>query len=93
MEEKSVIVVDNGSGEVKAGFAGESKPRTEFPNIVGRPKNIILTGVETKDSYLGVEALKKRAQLKITHPVQNGIVQNWEDMEKIWRHIFNELRV
>ena len=31
------IVIDNGSGMVKAGFAGEDAPRAVFPAVVGRP--------------------------------------------------------
>ena len=33
------VVIDNGSGMVKAGFAGEEAPRCVFPAIVGRPKH------------------------------------------------------
>jgi actin-related protein len=32
--------------------------------------------------------------LKLTYPVEHGIVTDWDDMEKIWHHTFyNELRV
>jgi actin len=32
--------------------------------------------------------------LKISYPIEHGIVESWEDMEKIWNHTFyNELRV
>ncbi len=31
------LVVDNGSGMCKAGFAGDDAPRAVFPSIVGRP--------------------------------------------------------
>jgi actin, other eukaryote len=37
-EEQQTIVIDNGSGVVKAGFSGEDAPRAIFPSIVGRPK-------------------------------------------------------
>ena len=33
------IVIDNGSGTIKAGFAGDDAPRTVFPSIVGRPRH------------------------------------------------------
>ncbi len=35
----SAIVCDNGSGMVKAGFAGDDAPRAVFPSIVGRPRH------------------------------------------------------
>ena len=37
-EEQLCVVLDNGSGMVKAGFQGEEAPSTMFPSIVGRPK-------------------------------------------------------
>lgn len=33
----NVIVLDNGTGYVKAGFAGDNLPRFSFPSIIGRP--------------------------------------------------------
>ena len=33
------VIVDNGSGMMKAGFAGDEAPCAVFPSIVGRPKN------------------------------------------------------
>lgn len=36
-EEKTPIVVDNGSGLMKAGFSGEETPRWTFPSLVGFP--------------------------------------------------------
>ncbi|XP_073526468.1 uncharacterized protein [Phyllobates terribilis] len=33
------LVVDNGTGMVKAGFAGDDAPRAVFPSIVGRPRH------------------------------------------------------
>jgi centractin len=32
------LVIDNGSGFIKAGVAGQESPRTVFPNTVGRLK-------------------------------------------------------
>jgi actin-related protein len=56
-EDQQTVVIDNGSGVVKAGFSGEDAPRAIFPSIIGRPKTIsALIGVEAKDEYLGDEA-------------------------------------
>lgn len=38
-EETTALVCDNGSGLVKAGFAGDDAPRAVFPSIVGRPRH------------------------------------------------------
>ena len=95
LDEMLPIVIDNGSGMCKAGFASEDAPRAVFPCIVGRPKHPdVMVGMEQHDSYVGDAALVRRGVLSIRYPIEHGIVTNWDDMEKIWHHTFyNELRV
>lgn len=89
------IVIDNGSGNTKAGFAGAEAPKSIFPSIIGSPKsNQQMVGGQNKDYFVGYEACAKSDLLNLRNPVENGIVTNWEDMERLWYHTFyNELLV
>ena len=95
VESEQVIVIDNGSAIMKAGIGGEEAPRAVFPSIVGRPiGSSAMQGVQQKSEYLGDEAMANRGILDISYPVNAGIVESWDDMEKVWRHTFeDELRV
>jgi len=90
----TALVVDNGSGMVKAGFAGDDAPRAVFPSIVGRPLYKVIMGTQAKEHYTGDEAIAIRGVLRLNYPIEHGIITSWDDMEKIWHHtFFSELRV
>jgi actin-related protein 2 len=94
MADENVIVVDNGTGYVKAGYAGDNIPRKTFSSMVGRPtlraEEDFIEGVVLKDIMVGDEAVANRRALEISYPLENGIVRNWEDMEHVWSYLFAE---
>eukprot|EP00395_MALV-II_sp_L67-2_P000096 gene96-145_t len=93
------LVIDNGSGVLKAGFAGDEKPKCVFPNIVGRARHErILDGYGAEstspgDVFIGDEAHNLRGLLSCRYPMAHGVVENWNDMEAVWSHVYKKLRL
>ena len=46
-----------------------------------------------QDVMVGHEATKVRKYLKVSYPIENGIVRNWDDMEHIWNHTFTQMEI
>ncbi|XP_028460278.1 uncharacterized protein LOC114572744 isoform X2 [Perca flavescens] len=91
---KTPIVLDTGSGLMKAGFADQDLPNVIFPTIIGMPKyEEIMNGNLERETYIGHEAQHMRGVLALKHPIKNGIIRNWDEMEKIWHHTFQQLCV
>lgn len=94
MEQNPAVVIDNGSGMIKAGIAGEDAPKAYFPSVVGLPRFEKIHGADEKDFYVGHEAIKKRGLLALEYPIEDGNIKNWEHMRKIWHHCYySELKV
>lgn len=91
---RSSVILDCGSGMTKAGIGGETMPRSVFPTLIGAPKSTVgIPGMGSKRNYIGDEAITKKGILKLTYPVENGNVKDWEAMKTIWSHsFFNEIR-
>ncbi|KAF1802766.1 actin family [Mucor lusitanicus] len=93
MNATNTLVVDNGTGFVKCGYAGSNFPEHVFPSVVGRP---ILRAEEkvgdlkVKDIMVGEEAAQLRNILQMSYPMENGIIRNWEDMRHLWNYTFDE---
>ncbi|RKP28997.1 Actin/actin-like protein [Metschnikowia bicuspidata] len=106
MEERTLynqpVVLDNGSGNLKAGFAGEDRPKHCMPTVVGRPKYqkvmaaLLFLAIEPSalrynndETYIGTIAQQNRGLLKLSHPMEHGVVTDWDDMERVWSHAYS----
>ena len=84
------IIIDNGSGYIKAGISGEKKPSIVIPSYIGYPK----LSNDKKEYFIGPEVEKIKDKLKYNYPIEQGEIKNWDEMEKIWRYIFSkELKI
>lgn len=88
------VVLDNGSGILKAGFAGQDKPKAFFSSCVGRPKHTrAMAGAVEGDTFIGRRAQELRGLLRLHYPMEHGVVTDWQDMERIWSYMYaDELR-
>ncbi|OHT02827.1 actin [Tritrichomonas foetus] len=66
---------------------------SNFSQISNLTQNT-LSGVNVKDVFIGADVFSQTSALSLFCPIENRIITNFDDMEKIWNHIlFNELKV
>ncbi|KAL0592007.1 hypothetical protein ABG067_000660 [Albugo candida] len=92
------IVIDNGSGVMKAGFASEDLPQSLFPSCILSDNRTEVTTSPLKQhskySVIGSKCQQHREIVATNYPIERGIVKDWDALEKIWRHTFvQQLRV
>ena len=82
------VIFDNGSGLCKAGLSGEIGPHHVISSVLGHCKfNVPLARLNQK-YFVGQEALYKYEALYLHYPIERGLVTGWDDMEKLWKHLF-----
>lgn len=79
-DSSAIVVLDNSSELSRAGFAGDEAPKVTFPSVVGRPREVTN---DQKQIFVGNEASSKRGVLQLKHPIEQGIITNWDDMEQV----------
>jgi len=88
------VVIDHGTYTTKVGFSTQDNPTTVLPTVVGHGRHAgAMAALGLKDTYIGSQAQALRGILAISHPIKQGAVQNWDDLEALWEHIWSrELR-
>ena len=94
---KLPIVIDVGSGEVKAGFSGEEKPKVIFKNYFGEPKykrvlhSYDNDGNDIREQYIGDDCEKYLGLIKLRYPVNHGVFEKEQDIFSTFNHIYSKL--
>ncbi|KAF1792318.1 Actin/actin-like conserved site [Phytophthora cactorum] len=80
------------------GYAGNAEPSYIIPSTIavgGSDSSTVRSrqGIDDLDFYIGNEALDHASTHQVNYPIAQGIVQNWDNMEKLWqRCIFQHMR-
>jgi actin-related protein len=82
----------------KMGYAGNVEPQYIIPTVLatradegGVQKK--MDGVEDLDFYVGDAALANSTTYQINYPIRHGLIDNWDNMERLWqRCMFEYLR-
>jgi len=96
--QKPSVVIDNGTGYTKMGYAGNCEPQYIVPTVVASRAQMggqeaTVDGVDDLDFYIGNEALAHSTTHQINYPIRHGLVENWDNMERLWqRCMFKYLR-
>lgn len=82
------LVVDLGSGLCKAGFSTDDKPRYVFPSVVAHYP------VSRDTRYVGrkaAERMYKPIHLAYRRPLQSGRIVDWDGVEELLRHLYEDV--
>ncbi|EEY61323.1 actin-like protein [Phytophthora infestans T30-4] len=87
------LVIDNGSGLMKAGFAGGETPQVVFPSFVGTTKHTRMMpggAYEGGDVFVGNRVQYHRGLFKIQYAMEHGVVTDWNSMHRVWQHVYSK---
>lgn len=90
------IVIDNGSGLIKAGIAGRERPSAVIPSCIGIPKHrrVMLQAERKKKYFFKTQDLDNGGLCRLIYPCKNGIISgniNMEYMTSLWDYVYKEL--
>jgi actin len=104
-DQKEYLVIDHGTGFIKAGFSGEDLPRLIIPTVVGThtvpvdPSQVTAgpPGTEPNQPKIvyayGNQAFANRSTHELKFPIQRGIIEDPDNMIHLWKHIIEELNL
>ena len=95
--EKPPVVIDNGTGYTKMGFSGNIEPQYIIPTVIGtkdgNSAGLKSASLNDLDFEVGDAALAQSTAYNISYPIRHGIIDNWDNMERLWqRCLYQYLR-
>lgn len=92
-----VIIIDNGSGYLKAGLSNQKTPSVNIPSLIGRQllrygEKLDLKktkGLEMKTLMVGDEVLPFRSMLELSYPLKEGKINNPDDLTVLLEYCVN----
>ena len=87
-----ILVLDFGSGFVKAGFAGNDSPSLVFPTVVGNVRHTKLGPSSGNEPLIGEAALSS-PNVAVKRPIVRSEIQSTDDFYSIVNYIFNSLEI
>lgn len=93
--DKPPVVIDNGTGYTKMGYSGNVEPQYIIPTVLATRADEggvagKKDGVADLDFYIGDTALNNSTTHQINYPIRHGIVDNWDNMERMWNRCMYE---
>lgn len=93
--EPPTVVIDNGTGYTKMGYAGNLDPSYMIPSTIATSLNKKAGKYDNTDLdfFIGDEADAHRKSHKHSYIMNAGQVDDWEGIEKFWhKSIYSYLR-
>eukprot|EP00873_Tetraselmis_striata_P011687 jgi/Tetstr1/431951/TSEL_021428.t1 len=92
--ERPAVVMDCGTGYTKVGFAGNVEPSDVFPTSIAYGDGRRRGALDDLRFTVGAEAARSGGTATTAAPLRQGMVTDWDDMERFWQQcIFRKLRV
>ncbi|CAH8619002.1 unnamed protein product [Schistosoma margrebowiei] len=96
------IVIDNGTGYSKIGYAGNTEPQSIIPSCIAvkeyskvgtREVRRLGTGLDDLNFFIGDEAiaLEGKNDFSVKWPIRHGIIEDWDLMQRYMEQLIFKL--